>query len=102
MDRHCVSRGRGAGRSGPLRYPARPGDRNAVYTPQVLEPITYRQGKLDALHRRCGAGPQLAMGDSLSDASLLHAAQVGILVDRGDPALRDHAHEVGWHIVEGW
>jgi len=72
------------------------------YTPQVLEPITYRQGKLDALHRRCGAGPQLAMGDSLSDASLLHAAQVGILVDRGDPALRDHAHEVGWHIVEGW
>ena len=72
------------------------------YTSEVLEPITYREGKLEALRQRCGADPLIAMGDSPSDEALLRAAEVGIVVDRGDSTLRERAHRAGWHIVEGW
>jgi malonyl-CoA/methylmalonyl-CoA synthetase len=68
----------------------------------ILPPITYREGKLEALLARCGRPPTLAMGDSPSDEALLHAAEIGILVDRGDGELRARALTAGWHVVGGW
>ena len=73
-----------------------------TYGAKILPPITYREGKLEALLARCGRPPTLAMGDSPSDEALLHAAQVAILVDRGDPTLRARASKAGWYIVGGW
>jgi len=59
------------------------------YTAEVLEPITYKSGKLEALELRAGGLPLLAMGDSPSDEALLGAAEVGLQID----------HSVGWQVV---
>lgn len=72
------------------------------YTAEVLEPVTYREGKLEALRARVGRDPDLAAGDSPSDLALLRAARRALLVDRGVPELRAEAERRGWWIQEAW
>ncbi len=76
--------------------------KNGRYSSEILDPVTYRTGKLEALRERAGCDPLLAMGDSPSDEALLEAAEVGILIDRGDKSFRDRAIASGWHVVAGW
>lgn len=72
------------------------------YTAEVLEPVTYREGKLEALRTCAHCDPTLAAGDSPSDLALLRAARHGLLVDRGNTALREEARTRGWWVQEGW
>lgn len=72
------------------------------YTHEVLEPATFRSGKLEALRRSAGRDPVLAAGDSVSDRDLLASAAAGLLIDRGDEALRAEAERRGWWIQERW
>lgn len=72
------------------------------YTAEVTEPVTFREGKLLALRARTGRDPDFAAGDSPSDLALLRAARRVLLVDRGDPAMRDEARARGWWIQGGW
>ena len=62
-------------------------------------PATWHQGKVDAL-RALGIGVALAGGDSWSDVPMMEYARQGLLIDRGDGALRQLAEERGWIIVE--
>lgn len=75
--------------------------RDGVITVERDGPIMVGQGKVDALHAAIGAivRPLLAIGDSHTDAALLHHAEHAILIDRGDAALRDEAERAGWAIV---
>ncbi len=75
------------------------------YLPELLQPTTFREGKLDALLARTGRAPTFAAGDTDGDLWLLNAAQYALLIDHGertDPALRERARQAGWWIQRGW
>lgn len=66
------------------------------------EPVTYRQGKVDALHRATGSPrPVFAAGDTTTDLEMLRASRYALVVDRGNPLLREAAAEQGWWIQGG-
>lgn len=70
---------------------------DGILTDTLLTPITFRQGKVDAIQRHIGRQPVFAIGDSITDFEMLeHASHTRILIDRGDPALRNHAIHAGW------
>ena len=63
----------------------------------ILPPITYRQGKLDAILARFGRAPQIVFGDAITDFEMLRqATNLGVLIDRGRQDIRDaiapHSH----------
>lgn len=64
------------------------------------EPITYRQGKVDALRRRTDKPLTLAAGDAVTDLELLREAHAAIVVDKGVQQLRDEAAQRGWWLEE--
>jgi HAD superfamily phosphoserine phosphatase-like hydrolase len=63
--------------------------RDGRLTGEVLAPVTWRQGKVDALHARNGRPPALALGDSWTDFEMLSDAGVSVLIDRGQADLRE-------------
>lgn len=66
------------------------------------EPITYRQGKVDALSAATGgAAPTFAVGDALTDLEMLQWARYALVLDRGNPVLRDEAAARGWWLQGG-
>lgn len=65
------------------------------------EPVTYRQGKVDALRERTDRPLTLAAGDALTDLELLREAHAAIVVDKGVEALREEAARRGWWIEVG-
>jgi L-threonylcarbamoyladenylate synthase len=70
--------------------------RDGLLTAELDGPITYRQGKVDALDQRGLPRPALSVGDAWTDWELLCAAQhAAILLDKGDAALREAAHKQG-------
>ncbi|MBX2798441.1 MAG: HAD-IB family phosphatase [Myxococcales bacterium] len=73
-------------------------DATGRYVAGVTEPVTYRQGKLDALVAAAGASPCFAAGDSRTDDALLRSARHSLLFDRGDRDMRLEAEEAGWWI----
>lgn len=74
------------------------------YLPRVLDPVTFAEGKLEAVRAHVGADPTFAAGDSVSDEPMMVAARHALLVDRGHEALRDRARSRGWWIqpASGW
>ena len=63
-------------------------------------PITWRQGKVDAIALHTGRPPVAAFGDTWTDVEMLHAAtELALLVDRGDAQLRSLAEERRWQVV---
>lgn len=75
------------------------------YLPHLVEPATFREGKLSTLTVHAGGPPTFAAGDSEGDLWMLSAARYRLLVDRGprgDPALRARATAEGWWIQHGW
>lgn len=68
----------------------------------VLEPVTYREGKLTAIRAAVGRDPLFAIGDSMGDRWMLEAARYALLLDHGDPVLQALASSRGWMIEEPW
>jgi len=65
------------------------------------EPITYRQGKVEALLGATeGRAPTFAAGDALTDLELLHSAQYALVLDRGNAILRSEAAANSWWLQE--
>jgi HAD superfamily phosphoserine phosphatase-like hydrolase len=68
-------------------------------TSKVLEPVTYKAGKVTAIARFIGRDPTLVTGDSFGDVEMLATAQhAGLVVqhDYSDPALLALARTSGW------
>jgi phosphoserine phosphatase len=77
-------------------------DDRGRFTAPTREPITYRQGKVDALIAATGTGATtFAAGDATTDLEMLSAARYALVVDRGNPLLREAAAERGWWIQGG-
>jgi phosphoserine phosphatase len=55
---------------------------NGLLTSELEAPITYREGKLQALVQR-GLQPRLVAGDSMTDYEMLRAAPTALVIDRG-------------------
>ena len=59
-------------------------DAQGRLTSTILPPVTYRQGKLDAIVSRFKRPPQIVFGDALTDFEMLReATELGVLIDRG-------------------
>jgi phosphoserine phosphatase len=54
-----------------------------VMSDEVLAPITYRQGKVEAIKRSIGRRPLIVFGDAWTDFEMLTTASLGVLIDRG-------------------
>jgi phosphoserine phosphatase len=74
--------------------------RGGKLTDEVVEPITYAQGKIDAVS---GAGEiVVACGDSYTgDLAMLRAAQIAVVVaPAGGSPLAGEASKRGWPVIE--
>jgi phosphoserine phosphatase len=70
---------------------------------EVLPPVTWRQGKVDALKSRLGnRRPALAFGDSWTDFEMLTDAEHAVLVDRGKADLREALKAKGVLLQQGF
>jgi L-threonylcarbamoyladenylate synthase len=69
--------------------------RDGLLTADLDGPITYRQGKVDALDHHGLPRPALAVGDAWTDYELLRSARTAILLDKGDARLADEARAHG-------
>lgn len=69
--------------------------RDGLLTADLDGPVTYRQGKVDALDLRGLPRPVLAVGDARTDWELLLSAKLAILLDKGDAALAAEARALG-------
>ncbi len=76
-------------------------EEDARFVAPTQEPITYRRGKVEALARAGCARPTFAAGDAPTDLEMLEGAQYGLVIDRGDPTLREAAHQRGWWVQHG-
>ena len=69
---------------------------DGISTPEIIEPYTYGQGKVNALLERAGANPDLAFGDSENDFPLLKSAKrFGVLIDKGNREFADRCRSIG-------
>ncbi len=65
-------------------------DAQGVLTSTIIPPVTYRQGKLDAIVNRFGRSPQMVFGDAITDFEMLRdATQLGVLIDRDKEDIRE-------------
>ncbi len=72
--------------------------RDGLLTPEVRLPVTFGEGKAEAIRQRLGRMPDLAAGNMLSDAPMLELAAVAVAVEP-EPALAELAAERGWPVV---
>jgi len=73
--------------------------RGGELTEDVIEPVTYREGKVTAIDTFIGRTPQLVFGDAITDYEMLmRATELGVVVDRGKLDLREAVAGVE-HIV---
>lgn len=71
---------------------------DGVIQPRLAGPLTYRQGKVDAIDQRIGRRPTFAAGDALTDFEMMHAAPHALLFDRGDAEMMHAAEKQGWWV----
>lgn len=74
------------------------------YLPEILDPVTFAEGKLEAVRAVTGRDPAFAAGDSISDEPMMAASRHALLVDRGNDALRARGLGRGWWVQSsaGW
>lgn len=74
---------------------------NGIIQPVLVEPTTYRDGKVACHAAAAGrdAVLLLAAGDSENDLALLQSARFGLWVERGDGRHLRLANELGWLVV---
>ena len=73
-----------------------------VLLPDILDPATIFQGKLDAILKYIGRTPHIAVGDSDTDFEMIESAQLGIVIDRGQPKLRRLAQNTSVWLQADW
>ncbi len=65
----------------------------------TLQPVLYREGKVDIIAQEIGRQPALVFGDSLTDFEMMcHASELAVLVDRGHDELLEKAEARGFAI----
>jgi len=69
---------------------------------EVVGPVTYRGGKVDAIDQRIGRRPTLAGGDATTDLEMLGSASHALLFDRGNTKLTRIAAGAGWWLQPAW
>jgi len=68
---------------------------------QILDPIPFKGGKVEALVAGVGRPPALVVGSDIWDIDMLdYGGRLRLLLDKGDVALRDTAAEKGWLLCE--
>ncbi len=72
--------------------------KNGIIQSVLAGPLTYRQGKVDAIDQRIGRRPTFAAGDALTDYEMLHAAPHALLFDHNEPELLAAAQSRGWWV----
>lgn len=70
-------------------------ERAGRLTGDLLTPITYRKGKVEAIQKYIGRRPVLVFGDAWTDWEMLNWARNGVLVDRGKSDLNEAARREG-------
>jgi phosphoserine phosphatase/GNAT superfamily N-acetyltransferase len=73
-------------------------DARGTFLAGVVGPVTYRQGKVDAIDLRIGVRPHFAVGDTDTDIEMLQTARHRLVIDAGSPTLRTLAEAQGWWI----
>lgn len=79
-------------------------DSAGLITETVVPPVTYRQGKVDAILKYIGQQPILVSGDSMTDYEMLvYAKQLRLVINPAERGvsggnITDLAQEHGWHI----
>lgn len=74
------------------------GDDGEILLPVIEEPMTYGEGKVEALRDEGDLPLDFAAGDSWTDYEMLLAAGRVLLIDRGRPDLREAAKRQGFMI----
>lgn len=72
------------------------------YVDRLIPPLTYCQGKADAIALHLPHTPAFVTGDSRSDADMLGIAHRALLLDGHDVDLRTEAQARGWWLQPGW
>jgi phosphoserine phosphatase len=66
-------------------------------TGKIEEPVPFGSGKVDALLGAVGRPPALVVASSYDDRELLrYGSGLRLILDRGDPLLREEARKRGW------
>ncbi|MBL6974101.1 MAG: HAD-IB family phosphatase [Deltaproteobacteria bacterium] len=73
----------------------RSSEKDGRLTGDLLTPVTYRQGKVDAIRQFIGRRPALVFGDAWTDWEMLKWAEHGVLIDRDKADLNQAARESG-------
>lgn len=63
-------------------------ERNGILMPEIIEPMTFDQGKVAAIREFTSDEIAFAAGDSFTDLSMLREAKQKLLIDRGNEKLR--------------
>lgn len=71
------------------------GETQELLLPQIVEPMTVQQGKVDRLLAETDQPLRFMMGDSIGDWELLQHAERAVLIDRGDAELAEKARAAG-------
>jgi HAD superfamily hydrolase (TIGR01490 family) len=72
--------------------------KDGVITDEIVEPVPFREGKVDAIKSVIGGQPIIAFGDSMNDVPMLkYARSLAVVINPSD-ALRKVAVETQWAI----
>lgn len=72
--------------------------RDGTITAEVLLPITYGEGKAQAIDRQFDRAPDMAFGNTFADRFMLDMAGIGVAIEP-DERLAGLAEHLGWPIV---
>ncbi len=78
---------------GPVTGPD--GETQELLLPEIIEPMTVQQGKVDRLLAETDQPLRFMIGDSIGDSELLQLAERAVLIDRGDADLAAKARAAG-------
>jgi phosphoserine phosphatase len=64
-----------------------------------MKPVLFGDGKVHIIDQEIGRTPSLVFGDSDTDLEMMRAAtHLGVLIDRGEQAMREAAEAYDWAI----
>ncbi len=75
-------------------------EREGRLTAEVARPVTFRQGKVDAIKKFARRRPVLAFGDAWTDFEMLTWAEHGVLIHRGKADLEAALKEAGTVLIQ--
>ncbi len=72
--------------------------KEGILLPEIIEPLTYNEGKVKAIREIVSTKIDFAAGDAFTDLSMLQSANQSLLIDHGDVNLRRIGESAGWWI----